>query len=455
MRFISAKFTFPDRPAKSTILFLLLTIGIFSMSGIKYASAVARQSTNHNPPSDLVAYVTEDAKSADTFVDSIGINTHINYFDTLYGNFALVKTELKALGIRHLRDGAQLINSGYDTEMYGRWSQLGAQGQRIDVVFDPRSSIKQVTSEVVSRVHGLSDGLIESFEGPNEMDVSGIPGWPEVARNFQTELYQSVRQTSAVSTIPTIGPSLAFVANGAKLGNISDIADFGNLHPYPAGKPPSVVFPGQLELAAVIYGNKKIVATESGYHNALHVSGGQPGVTEAAAAKYIPRLFLENFNHGIVRTYLYELLDEKKDPSQTNLELHWGLIRSDGTEKPAFLAMQNLIQLLEDPSSNPITLGTLQYGFSGSTDNIHHLLLQKRDGRFYLILWQDVPSYALSERTDIEVMGQQLTLVFSKPVRVAKLYRPSAQPNAVEQVENVTRIGISVPDHPLVVELQF
>jgi hypothetical protein len=450
-----AKLKLPRRIKKSQFLLFLLVVGIFLLCGRKYASVLANSLASQSPPRDLVAYVTEDAKSADTFVDSIGINTHLNYFDRLYGNFALVKTELKLLGIRHLRDGAQLVNSGYDTEMYGRWHQLGAQGQQFDMVFDPRASIKHVTSDVLGKIHAQCTGLVETVEGPNELDVSGIPGWPEVTRAYQTALYESIHQTSAMSSIPIIGPSLAFSANGARLGDMSEIADFGNLHPYPAGKSPSTIFPKEPQLAAVVYGTRRIVITESGYHNALHIRGGQPGVSETAAAKYIPRLFLENFNHGIRRTYLYELLDEAKEPAETNAELHWGLIRADGTEKPAFHAVANLIGLLEDPSSNAITLEKLQYGVSGNLDNIHHVLLQKRDGRFYLIFWQDATSYDLSERTDTKVPGRELTLVFLKPVRLAKLYRPSSQLSPVEQVDNVTKIGLSVPDHPLVVELEF
>jgi hypothetical protein len=450
-----AKLNLPRRITKSKFLLLLLVAGIFLLFGRRYASVLANSPASQSPPRDLVAYVTETAKSSDAFVDSIGINTHINYFDRTYGNFALVKAELKLLGIRHVRDGAQLVNSGYDAEMYGRWRQLGTQGQQFDMVFDPRASIKQVTSEVMGKIHAQCTGLVETVEGPNELDISGIPGWPELARAYQTALYESVHQTSGMSAVPVIGPSMAFSANGARLGDMSELADLGNLHPYPGGKSPSVVFPKELQLAAVVYGTRKIIVTETGYHNAIHKRSGQPGVSETAAAKYIPRLFLENFNHGIPRTYLYELLDEAKDPTATDAELHWGLIRADGTEKPAFHAVENLIGLLEDPSSSSITLGTLQYGLSGSLDNIHHVLLQKRDGRFYLVLWQDAVSYDLSEKADTSVPGRELTLVLLKPVRIAKLYRPSVQPSPVEQVDNVTKIGLSVPDHPLVVELEF
>ena len=44
--------------------------------------------------------------SADAFVDSVGVNTHITYTDTIYAkNFSLVNDTLKDLGVRHIRDG--------------------------------------------------------------------------------------------------------------------------------------------------------------------------------------------------------------------------------------------------------------------------------------------------------------------------------------------------------------
>ena len=60
----------------------------------------------------------EQAKQSDSFVDSIGVNTHFSYLNTTYGNAALMESELIQLGIRHARDGAgnQSISDGvYNT----------------------------------------------------------------------------------------------------------------------------------------------------------------------------------------------------------------------------------------------------------------------------------------------------------------------------------------------------
>ena len=48
----------------------------------------------------------EQAQSADAFVDTIGIITHLHDTDTAYENFDdVIKPRLAELGIRHIRDG--------------------------------------------------------------------------------------------------------------------------------------------------------------------------------------------------------------------------------------------------------------------------------------------------------------------------------------------------------------
>src|SRR5579863_10521051 len=51
---------------------------------------------------------SESPHTAFDFVNSIGLNTHLNYFDTIYGNFPVFKQELQSIGVRHLRDGVHL-----------------------------------------------------------------------------------------------------------------------------------------------------------------------------------------------------------------------------------------------------------------------------------------------------------------------------------------------------------
>ena len=428
--------------------FLLLVISFFlllcnqgrSENRVASAEPTARRSS-------------ETAQSAFDFVNSIGVNTHLNYFDRTYGNFQLVERELKSIGIRHVRDGVHLVNADYNKAVYDRWSQLGSIGVRFDAVLDPRSALGTLTGDKLDQVEKLAGDKIESFEGPNELDISNIPDWASVDREYQKDVYQSVKSMTSAKPIDTIGPSLAFASKGSSVGNISDRVDYGNLHPYPAGKMPASVFPEQLVLAKEVSGDKKIVITESGYHNALDDHSDQPAVSETAAAKYIPRLFLENFSQGIRRTYLYEFLDEAPDPGLTNFQMHWGLLRSDGSEKPAFTAVKNLINELSD-SAEPAHLEQMTYSLSTSNTEICHLLLQKSDGQFLLILWQEVSSYDGKKQQDIAVSPQPVTLMLDHSARSISTYEPTVQAQPSHVYANVAKVSLEVPDHPLVIQIE-
>lgn len=399
-------------------------------------------------------FSTEKAGSAYDFVNSIGVNTHLNYFDRTYGNFAMVERELKSIGIRHVRDGVHLMNADYNKAVYSRWAQLGSMGIRFDAVLDPRSELGPLTPDKLNQIDALANHTIESFEGPNEMDISNVSSWQSVDRAYETEIYRTVKAMTRGASIGVVGPSLANAANGSKLGNMSNIMDYGNLHPYPAAKMPSAVLPEQTLLARDVSSSKKIFITESGYHNALHDHSDQPAVSEAAAAKYIPRLYLENFLHNIPRTYLYEFLDEAPDPGLTHFQMHWGLIRSDGSEKPAFTALKNLIGELNDPSE-PASLKQLSYSLHTQSASIHHLLLQKSNGEFFLILWQEVPSYDYKQQQDIAVSPQPLTLTLQQKAKKISTYEPTVGGQPLQNYANVARLSLQVPDHPLVIQIDL
>jgi hypothetical protein len=396
----------------------------------------------------------EAPQNAFDFVNSIGVNTHLNYFDRIYGNFSLVEQELKSIGILHLRDGAHIQNDDYNQALYSRWIKLAGFGIRFDVVLDPRSNLGPVNPALLSRIDALSGHTIESFEGPNELDISGRNDWPGVDRSFDRDLFNSTRSMAGANHIRVFGPSLAFASHSPQLGDLSQQIDVANIHPYPAGKMPSAVFPEQVDLAKVMAGPKAIVFTESGYHNALNDHRGQPGVSEAAAAKYIPRLFLEDFIHGITRTYLYEFMDEAPDPGLTDAELHWGLVRADGSEKPAFLAMKNLIAELND-TAEPAQLQHMDWAINSADPHIHDLLLEKSNGVFDLIFWQEISSYDLRSQKDIENPSVSAQLTLGRQAAQITLYDPVQQSQPIGAYQNTKSIPLAIPDEPLVVEIKF
>ena len=394
----------------------------------------------------------ETASSAYDFVNSIGANTHLSYFDRLYGNFPLVERELASIGIHHLRDGVHLQNSDYNSMLYGRFAQLGKMGIRFDAVVDPRSNLGPITPELLQRVYDLSGQTIECFEGPNELDISNMNDWSEIDRSYNETLFKAARAMPAGARIKIVSPSMAFASHGGAVGDLSKRIDYGNLHSYPAGKMPAILFPDQQIFAKEISGDDQVIVTETGYHNALNDHKDQPAVSEAAAAKYIPRLLLEDFAHGIPRSYLYEFLDEAPDPTLKDNQLHWGLVRADGSEKPSFVALKNLISELSD-TAEPARQMQLPWMLSYTSPQTHHLLLQKSDGEFDLIFWQEIPSYDPKRQVDLANPPENTLLTLGRQARSVTVYEPALQAQPLRIYSSITQIPIEIPDHPLVVRI--
>ena len=82
------------------------------------------------------------------------------------------------------------------------------------------------------------------------------------------------------------------------------------------------------------------MTTEIGYTTD---PSNKQGIPEDVEAKYMPRLILEQILHEIRRTYIYELIDV--GPKVSKNDAAFGLVRNDGTPKPAFNALKNLIQI--------------------------------------------------------------------------------------------------------------
>ncbi|MBE9012051.1 pre-peptidase C-terminal domain-containing protein, partial [Pseudanabaenaceae cyanobacterium LEGE 13415] len=133
--------------------------------------------------------IRERARPADTFIDSIGINTHLRYTGLTYGRFDdLVVPRLKEMGIRHIRDG------GNDPNLYPKIRRLAENGIKTTLIMDPRDGV--TPDNAISLIKAGLPG-IEAVEGPNEWDVGNMvykgAGYPDGLRMYQSELYRAVK----------------------------------------------------------------------------------------------------------------------------------------------------------------------------------------------------------------------------------------------------------------------
>ena len=353
----------------------------------------------------------EAAQSADAFVDGAGVNVHLHDTNTAYANFAAVENALKGLGVRHIRDG--LIDTTW-TPYYDRLNELGRAGIKSDLI----TGVNQSAALLAAYPQRVPDSL-ESYEAPNEYDASGNPNWSATLNAFEPQLHAAVKSGAATAHYPLIGPSLTQPGSYAKVTSAAPFFDDANMHNYLGGRNPGTSGWGNngygsidwnLALANTAWPGKPVITTETGYVNDLTSANGVP---EDVSGKYLPRLFLEQWMHGIRRTYIYELVDIGSSFSNNG----FGLLHNDFSPKVGYNAVKSLLGLLADPGPG-FQPGSLDYKLSGDLANVDHLLLQKHDGTFYLALWVEQPCYDMNTKKPIAVAEQSVSIDTPQPVRI-------------------------------------
>lgn len=426
----------------------------------------------------LTRNAPEKARMSDAFVNSIGVSTHLKYRNTpYYTNYPLVKEKLAKLGVRHVRDAAFVSEDAqYNDVVYGRYRDLATLGIGFTLNASPKlGGLGTLERSDVESISEMSGPALEALEGPNEYNATNHegknPGWVQELTIYQRDLYVSVKNNPSTAGIPVLAPPLKKPYPRVK-PDLSAYVDYANMHPYPGGRMPSAWGLDNYDIpsAREVGGAKPLMVTETGYHTTPEDTCRRTEVSESAMGKYLPRLFFEYFNRGIVRTYVYQLMDAEpdsppdpvtgvdpdnppdKDCGGYDWQKYFGLLRNDGTEKPAFQTLENTINILQDPGPTHAT-ETLDYSLNGNTTDVSRTLLQDREGRFYLVLWQEVSSYDSRTKRDVAVPPEDVTLRVERPIRRAAIFLPNVSDEPVEVVGSRQTLNLSVPDAPLIVRL--
>jgi hypothetical protein len=349
----------------------------------------------------------ETARGADSFVDSVGVNVHLGYYGTLYGqNFNAVENLLVGLGVRHVRDG---IYPG-QTNLCSNFRQLASHGIHGDFIVGHWMSPNDVKTW-----DSCTAQTADAYEGLNEYNAShgSDQNWAQTDRSVQQMLYSTVKATRDVTVI---APSLTSEQAYGALGSVSGTSDVGNLHAYFAARNPGTSGWGggnqfgvygslgyDLAIAAQPTGTKPIYITETGYGDTSNTVYVPP----ATKARYTLRTLLETWNAHVPRTYIYELVDEGGGYFGS-----YGLTNGQGTIKPAYTAVKNLLAHLSDPGT-AIVPGSLSYTIAGPVQ-VHHALFQKRDGSFVLALWLEAAEWDARTNSPIALSPQAAHLTFAR-----------------------------------------
>ena len=453
--------------------------------------------------------VSVTAKRSNDFIDSICVNTHLGYPDTPYGSqYNTVKQKLVELGVRHIRDG------GTKSYVIDRFKDLAAVGIKTNYIMNPSDGVAPNSSYWVNGSYYQINDLIKNKIGTNVVDAVEIANeidlnysnyywlrsdtaklnntssspdyWVSYIRSLTKDTWNAIKNDPATAGIKVIGPSLGRTYSyGSKspLGDLSNVVDWGNFHPYPfGGNPfnnpfayntlakyyydgnfPAVNMdenPYAVDVYAGPFGSKPMAATETGYFT----TSTAKGISETVHGKYMPRLFLEYFRKGIARTCSYEFLNEWNQ--STNSEANFGLLRNDLTPKPAYTALKNLIARLKDPATNAQTFTptALDYTITvtpptgyNRTQYVHSLLLQKASGSYYLALWHEISNndITVTPTRTIVPPAMPTKVTVNTPVSNASLTTFDDAGNKSEVSVAITNktVSVNVTDKVTILEL--
>ena len=406
------------------------------------------------------------ARRADDFVDYMGVAATFGHDNGRWNDLAY--DGLSELGIRYIRGWMNWLDDGVDRfkdmgiRMVGLWSD-----NRLRKPLQCRPKILDVGPD-----------FFIAIEGHNEPDVfSKKACYNEFCNNFrqnkydatkahQQALYNDIKSDSRTAHLPVVATALA---RPKKIDDASpQLHDLRNLHYYPKWGENTyptagygwnkVSFEDTFGILVDNYGtDSPIFVTESG-HNP------QTQVSELAQAKYIGRMFVEYFQKPNVAKFFYFRLHQKNHGSSHD---GWGLMDVDGNRFKAFYALRSLIDLLKEATydisaarwevPNPdFTPGTLNITYTDKKTSTHDLLLQKADGTYYLLMWQEVNSFNANTSESLSPESDELTITIREGISSATKHEYNLN-SFVYGVSDIPVVGggsinVSVPDHVIAIE---
>jgi hypothetical protein len=377
----------------------------------------------------------------------------LSWIDTAYGDFDTVESRLRELGVRYVRDGL-CPSCSYDVAGLNR---LAADGIKANIIAGTLSGGDAQMKATLAGIRDKVRSAVVSVEAPNEPNLAGDPDWVQHARAYQQSLYMSVKSDPALAQLPVLGPAVGWPASPRDLGDLSDYLDRGNIHPYPGGNPPLYNLDSERLKAAALSGSKPLIATEAGYHSYLATTGGHLPASERAIAIYMPRLALEGFYGGVERTYIFQLADPWSDATRpagvTPEENLFGLLRSDLSRKPSFIALRNLMRVTDTGSASVSSPGGVRLSLEGAGPDVRHLLLRSADGSYALVLWRTVRVWDPASRVDLYPTPDRLDVVLGEPIALARRFEPVGSDAELQRWTDPRRIPVDLAGAPVVLKL--
>jgi hypothetical protein len=405
--------------------------------------------------------MSDGSASAEAFLSSLGVNTHVD--QGVSGGTYIAP--LRYLGIRNIRDSGR------------HWPQIQLINRQTGVRLDLISG-EDLEATISTGKSLAASGALMAFEGPNEpnnfpITYKGQPGggavsWAPVAQ-FQEALYRAVKSTSDLQNYPVFAVSEA----GAETDNVglqfltiptgagvtfpdgTKYADYANPHNYvsstrkiyvenQAWNAADPTLNGPWDGLYAEYGitwrhhfqgysNELLqmlprVTTETGW-DSVSIGG------ERTQGTVLVNTYLAQFKRGWRYTFIYQLRDGEGGGGYA------GLFNSNSTPKLSATYIHNLTTILADkmPVASP---GSLNYSVIDQPATVHDLLLQKSNGIYELVIW------------DENVKGSDKVAVkLGSTFAEVNVYDVTVGTSPTQTFTNVDSVSLNLSDHALIIEI--
>ncbi len=413
------------------------------------------QCTGSNSGTTSSCTVSPAPEAASTFVQSLGINTHLGFPSTVYyGHSQNVISALQYLGINTIRDEPPGYN--HDPTTTAANDAVAAAGVQLDALLVGNGPV-DITDTIAETAafEQAYPGSIAAIEGPNEINAwpityEGITDNYAAGVQVTQDLWTAVHSNPSLEAVPVYALTLSYGITGVaageeQLGDLAPYVTYGNAHIYDCCN----VWQGNmlqwLPILKQDTPGMPMVITETGYTTT------PSHVDELSAAKYNLNTLLENALNGIVRTYLYELVDENSSVTDTNVQDHFGEFHNDWTPKTGATAIHNLTTILKSAGSGTASTA-LNYSVSGLPTTGHSFLLGSSTA-FDLAVWIDATVYDPTNAVDIAAPAYPVTINLGATFANVAVYDPMIGTTPIATYNNVSTLSISVIDHPLIVQV--
>ena len=326
-------------------------------------------------------------------------------------------------------------------------------------------------------------GALLAFEGNNEPNNWGVTykgekgggrnhSWLPIAK-LQRDLYSAVKADPMLAHYPVwsisepggerdnVGLQFLEIPPGARtlMPVGTKYADYANVHNYiyhPHSPDPAdnkvwnAADPTAASRVDGLFGNFGItwkkgfrgyaqdqldtlprVTTETGTN-----VGGQ--VTEAIQGDNLLNVYLAQFKRGYTYTSVYLLRDRTDEGGNQT----FGFFRPDYSARKAAFYLHNLTTILAD-NGRLGAPGQLDFAIENQPRTVHDLLLQRSDGVFQLVIWDE--RLLDKDKVAIRLGAGKSSL---------RIYDPTKGIEPIQTLTDASSVGLILSNHPVVIEVR-